>query len=385
MTESPTAESPAVSPARLVVQAVLKTDVGLVRSENQDFGTYTTPAEERESHPGGRLLIVADGMGGHRGGATASRIAGETVKAQYLGSETEDIAVALREALTRANARIYSEAQSNPELRGMGTTTSALAVRGTHGWFAHVGDSRIYLVREDSIRQLTEDHSLVASMVREGLLTSKEAENHPRRNVLQRSMGVSEDVEVDVAGPFDIREGDTFILCSDGLHGLVKEPELLEISKLPLEDAANEYVKRVLERGAPDNVTVIVAKVISADELTDDTVIDRRKTTTQKVPAADPSFDETQRDTDERPALAVAPEPQPEPEPLPRTAEIELPKTAEVPMPSGAAPPAVEPPKKSGGALKWTLIVVLMIAIGTAGAYFFTHQQGQPAASSTSR
>lgn len=378
MTESPTAETPAVSPARLVVQAVLKTDVGLVRSENQDFGTYTTPAEERESHPGGRLLIVADGMGGHRGGATASRIAGETVKAQYLGSETEDIAVALRDALTRANARIYSEAQANAELRGMGTTTSALALRGTHGWFAHVGDSRIYLVREDTIQQLTEDHSLVASMVREGLLTPKEAENHPRRNVLQRSMGVTEDVEVDVAGPFDIRENDTFILCSDGLHGLVKEPELLEISKLPIEEAANEYVKRVLERGAPDNVTVIVAKVVRADELTDDTVIDRRKTTTQKMPAADPSFDETQRDTD--PAVAIAPEP----EPLPRTAEIELPKTAEVPLPSNAVETAA--PKKSGGALKWTLIVVLALAIGTAGAYFFrNHQQGQPPSSSTSR
>jgi len=364
MTESPTAETPAVSPARLVVQAVLKTDVGLVRSENQDFGTYTTPAEERESHPGGRLLIVADGMGGHRGGATASRIAGETVKAQYLGSETEDIAVALRDALTRANARIYSEAQANAELRGMGTTTSALALRGAHGWFAHVGDSRIYLVRDDTIQQLTEDHSLVASMVREGLLTSKEAENHPRRNVLQRSMGVTEDVEVDVAGPFDVRENDTFILCSDGLHGLVKEPELLEIARLPIEEAANEYVKRVLERGAPDNVTVIVAKVVRADELTDDTVIDRRKTTTQKMPVADPSFDETQRDTEERPAVAIAPEP------LPRTAEIALPKTAEVPLPANAVEAAA--PKKSGGALKWTIIVVLVIAIGTVGAYFFT-------------
>ncbi|HYU24581.1 MAG TPA: protein phosphatase 2C domain-containing protein, partial [Thermoanaerobaculia bacterium] len=144
MTESPTAESPAVTPERLIVQAVMKTDVGLVRSENQDFSTYTTPAEERESHPGGRLFIVADGMGGHRGGATASRIAGETVKAQYLGSEEHDIAAALRDALARANARIFTEAQANPDLRGMGTTTSALVVSNNNAWFAHVGDSRIY-------------------------------------------------------------------------------------------------------------------------------------------------------------------------------------------------------------------------------------------------
>ena len=407
MTESSTAESPAVSPARLVVQAVLKTDVGLVRSENQDFGTYTTPAEERESHPGGRLLIVADGMGGHRGGATASRIAGETVKAQYLGSETEDISIALREALTRANARIYSEAQANPDLRGMGTTTSALAVRENRAWFAHVGDSRIYLVREDAIEQLTEDHSLVASMVREGLLTSKEAENHPRRNVLQRSMGVSEEVEVDVKGPFEIREGDVFVLCSDGLHGLVKEPELLEIAKLPIEDAANEYVKRVLERGAPDNVTVIVAKVVKADEFTDETVIDRRKAQTEKMPIADDAeaFDETQRDmdhdtdrdtdrdTEPRPAVQVPPEPDlvrtaEVPTALPVTAEIELPKTTEVPMPPGASPaPVAEPPRK-GGALKWTLIVVLVL--GAAGALILWNYQqggiaGRPSASPTSR
>src|SRR5436305_8966477 len=147
MTESSTAETPAVTPERLIVQAVMKTDVGLVRSENQDFGTYTTPAEERESHPGGRLLVVADGMGGHRGGATASRLAGETVKAQYLGSETEDVGAALRESLLRANSRIFSEAQANADLRGMGTTTSALAIKDDHAWFAHVGDSRIYRVR----------------------------------------------------------------------------------------------------------------------------------------------------------------------------------------------------------------------------------------------
>src|ERR1051325_182590 len=295
MTELPSAESPAVSPERLVVQAVMKTDVGLVRSENQDFGTYTTPAEERESHPGGRLLVVAEGGGGHRGGAAASRLAGETVKAQYLGSEEEDIAAALRAALVRANARIFTEAQANPDLRGMGTTTSALVVRNTNAWFAHVGDSRIYLIRDAAIRQLTEDHSLVASMVREGLLTSSEAENHPRRNVLQRSMGVGEDVEVDVSGPFPVQDGDIFILCSDGLHGVVKEHELLEVATtMALEATANEFVRRALERGAPDNVTVIVARIAKPDELTDDTVIDRSRQTTQKVAVAtEESLDET--------------------------------------------------------------------------------------------
>jgi protein phosphatase len=229
---------------------------------------------------GGRLLIVADGMGGHRGGATASRLAGETVKAYYLGSPSEDIATALRNALAQANTKIFHQAQTNPDLRGMGTTTSALAIRESEGWFAHVGDSRIYLIRDGEIRQLTDDHSLVASMVREGLLTSAEAENHPRRNVLQRSMGVSEDVEIDVRGPIALKEGDTFILCSDGLHGVVKEDELKEIARLPLDEAADLYIKRALERGGPDNVTVIIARVeretAEADRmLFEDTVVDR--------------------------------------------------------------------------------------------------------------
>src|SRR5256714_14901304 len=128
----------------------------------------------------------------------------------------------------------------------MGTTTTALVVRNNTAWCAHVGDSRIYMIRDGAIKQLTEDHSLVASMVREGLLTPKEAETHPRRNVLQRSMGVGEDVEIDVSGPFDVKENDVFVLCSDGLHGLVKEPELKEIAALPIDQAATEYVKPAL-------------------------------------------------------------------------------------------------------------------------------------------
>jgi serine/threonine protein phosphatase PrpC len=275
MTESPAATR--LATRRLVVQAVLRTDVGKVRSENQDFGALTTAKEEAVSPAGGRLLIVADGMGGHRGGATASRIATETVKAQYLGSETKDVGTALHDALTRANARVFSESQTNPELRGMGTTTSALVIRGTEGWFAHVGDSRIYMVRGDAIKQLTEDHSLVMTMVREGLLTAEEAENHPRRNVLQRSIGVGEEVEIDVRGPIELQENDTFVLCSDGLHGLVKEDEIKDIAKLPIQQAANDYVKLALERGAPDNVTVIVARIVRADQLGEDTLIDEKE------------------------------------------------------------------------------------------------------------
>ena len=345
------AASEAVSHRRLIVRAVLRSDVGLVRSENQDFGTYTTPEEEKESHPGGRLMIVADGMGGHRGGATASRLAAETVKAQYLGSETTDIPTALRESLTRANARIYFEAQSNPELRGMGTTTSVLATRGDKGWLAHVGDSRIYLVRGADIRQLTDDHSLVATMVREGLLTSQEAETHPRRNVLQRSMGVAEDVEVDVRGPIELQPGDTFILCSDGLHGLVKEHELKEIAAKPLDAAADEFLRRALERGAPDNVTVIVARVEEGEG--GEEPYEEALEETQRLDLLDETTKTTQK------IVAVRDEP-------------------EAPQPQTVPPPPARRP-----VLKWTL--VLALALGAAGAWlYWNHQQAIARESHTS-
>ena len=390
MSQPVTAEQPAVPTPRLGVQAVLRTDVGLVRSENQDFGTYTTPREEKQSHPGGRLLIVADGMGGHRGGATASRLAGETVKAQYLGSAADDISEALREALSKANARIFSEAAANPDLRGMGTTTSALVVKNNQAWFAHVGDSRIYFVRGGDIRQITEDHSLVASMVREGLLTAKEAETHPRRNVLQRSMGVVEDVEIDVNGPFEVQQDDVFILCSDGLHGLVKEPELKEIAALPIEQAATECVKRALSRGAPDNVTVIVAKIVPLDDIGDATLVDHDET------LADHPLDETQRDTakiapllDVPPATAPVKEGSLAPVTAPgvsavkaadgtaNATTVETPIASEPPMPKTVEIAMAADPKAvpRGSLLTWVLIVVL--ALSAAGAWFYwNHQQG---------
>lgn len=377
------ASSEAVPQRHLAVRAVLRTDVGLVRSENQDFGIYTNANEESASHPGGRLLIVADGMGGHRGGATASRLAGETVKMQYLDSETTDIPTALRQSLSRANARIYSEAQSNPELRGMGTTTSVLAVRDHFGWLAHVGDSRIYLVREGSIKQLTDDHSLVATMVREGLLTSAEAETHPRRNVLQRSMGVSEEVEIDVRGPFELQAGDTFILCSDGLHGVVKEHELQEIAAGTIEEAADEFLRRALERGAPDNVTVIVARVELVDGPPPATLEHFEDTQPLDEVAGDEAYDETVKETQKLKAVT--------PEDLRELRERDTDKlvavkpeddTLRMAVPPGIAiapSTARKAPPKSNPALRWMLILVL--ALGAAGAWYFWNHQQHPVSS----
>jgi PPM family protein phosphatase len=251
------------------VAAFQLTDTGKVRSENQDFAIMTTPDEERASGKG-RLMVVADGMGGHRGGATASRLASTTIRDRYLASEEDDVPAALLRALESANAAVFAESQANPDLRGMGTTCSALVVKDGIGYVGHIGDSRIYRIRRGEIEQLTQDHSLVASMVREGLLTSDEAEVHPRRNVLQRSMGVAAEVEIDISEPFAVLADDIFVLCSDGLHGLVKEAEMVEVTRLPLDDAAREFVRRALDRGAPDNVTVIVSRIVGGPQHDDD-------------------------------------------------------------------------------------------------------------------
>lgn len=336
-----------VVPSRpLVVKAVLRTHVGRVRSENQDFAALTTPEEERDTRPGGRLMIVADGMGGHRGGATASRLAADTVKENYLAAGSDDVPTVLRDALTRANARIFAEAQTTLDLRGMGTTTSALVVRGNQAWLAHVGDSRIYLVRGDDIRQLTEDHSLVASMVREGLLTQKEAESHPRRNVLQRSIGVAEEVEVDVLGPLDVLELDTYVVCSDGLHGVVAPKEIKDIALgKSIDEAADALVNLALERGAPDNVTVIVARV-EREDADEDTLVDH-----DHDPAA---FDETIKEKSEA---------SPSPGPSLRSGP---------PSPEGRGP-AQEPRRRTSSVIKWALLFVL--GLGAAGAWLFLSQQ----------
>jgi serine/threonine protein phosphatase PrpC len=263
MTETiPAAQSGTGQGGRFVLEVVLKSDVGLVRSENQDFGLFSAPGEMHAADE--RLMMVADGMGGHRGGATASRMAATTVREEFQAADGRDIPAALASAFRSANARVFAESQQNPDLEGMGTTGSALVIEDGKAHFAHVGDSRIYLVRNNQIRQLTEDHSLVASLVREGLLSQSEADVHPRRNVLQRSIGVSSSLDVDVGNPIDVEEGDTFLLCSDGLHGLVKEDEMKEVAALPAEEAATEFVRLALERGAPDNVTVIVARVLRA-------------------------------------------------------------------------------------------------------------------------
>jgi len=230
-------------------------DVGKVRSENQDAcGAFG-------DSDGNRVWIVADGMGGHKGGAAASRMCVETV-GQHFQSSSMPVVGRLTEAVIEANRAVCAASQSDRALEGMGTTVVTLAITAEgQGWVAWVGDSRIYRWRAGQIQQITQDHSLVGEWVRQGVIQPEDAATHPRRNELMRCIGARIDVEVD-AQPVEVLAGDRFLLCSDGLWGEVPE---ITIAEVVAQDDPQVAVARLVElantNGGRDNVTAQIASV----------------------------------------------------------------------------------------------------------------------------
>ena len=230
------------------------TDVGRVRSNNQDSLLV------RE----GDLFAVADGMGGHQGGEVASALALET-----LGQAHDDPSTStLVEAVRSANRAVFEKAGTSPDLKGMGTTLTALAdvetAEGKRLGIVNVGDSRLYRARGEHIEQLTEDHSLVASLVRQGRITAEEAESHPQRNILTRALGIDEAVAVD-SWEVEPIPGDRFLICSDGLFNEVDEGRMIATLRRfdDPADAARELVRLANEGGGRDNITAVVVEVVS--------------------------------------------------------------------------------------------------------------------------
>jgi protein phosphatase len=234
-------------------------DVGRVRSRNEDF------CGEFSNSSGYRLLVVADGMGGHRAGATASHVAVDAIGEVFEAFDGEPESMLAR-ALETANQRVYQMATENEELRGMGTTAVALLFGPDGGsWVAHVGDSRAYRYRDARLEPLTRDHSVVAELERRGLITSDEAAAHPRRNEILRCVGVHPEVEVEIS-EIELEVGDRFLLCSDGLSGLVDDSEIASILDAnPAPEAAQLLVDNANERGGHDNVTVQIADYMQTD------------------------------------------------------------------------------------------------------------------------
>jgi protein phosphatase len=248
------------------VATAAATDVGRKRSGNED--SYAVEVMDASAgRPEVTLLIVCDGMGGTNAGEVASRMTVDTILRSFAEDGSADTGEALGRALEAANAEVWEHNHTRVDLQGMGTTCTALAVGPDEAVFAHVGDSRAYLVRSGRIRQLTKDHSLVAQLVERKQLTPEEAKRDPRRNVVTRSVGVSATVEPDVVRlDEELRPGDTFLLCSDGLHGQVSDQEMARIaSGESLDRACRELIRLGNEHGGPDNITVLLARLESPE------------------------------------------------------------------------------------------------------------------------
>jgi PPM family protein phosphatase len=239
-------------------------DVGCRREDNQDYYSYWEPPAEQAFQRKGRLVLVADGMGGYEGGQEASRIAGTVVPEVYGGEAVEDVSASLVAAFQAAHQRIRSRAAEQPGLEGMGTTCTAAVLRGSQLHIAHIGDSRLYLVRDGSISRLTHDHSYVGRLVEKGILSSQEAETHPHRNILTAALGAGGEIFPETSlEPIRLERQDTLALCTDGLWSVVSDEEIRDaMGRENLNDACRELVELAKQRGAPDNVTVQTVRLV---------------------------------------------------------------------------------------------------------------------------
>lgn len=259
MPETVTRGSPALAAdIRIVVGCA--TDPGCVREGNEDAFRIVRP-EGNGATRTALLAMVCDGMGGHEGGEVASRLATEVISDRF--RSTGDPGTAIVKAVQSANRAIHKAAQQQPHLAGMGTTCTAIVVSAGRAWCAHVGDSRCYLIRDAGIYQMTDDHSSVMAMVRDGALTADEARSHPDKNVILRALGSHRDVEVSTwPRPFMLQPGDRMLICSDGLYDVTTDAEILEaVDGHPPQVGCDALIALARTRGAPDNVTVVILAV----------------------------------------------------------------------------------------------------------------------------
>ena len=238
------------------MRAVKQSHVGLKRKNNEDnCGIYENL----------QILAVADGMGGHMAGEVASKMALDLVEEYLLANRTQLSEVppqALKDAIFFANNEIYQYANNNKELRGMGTTITLALIEKNRIFIAHIGDSRAYLISDGKIRLITSDHSLVNELLKKGGITIEEAQKHPQRNVLTRAMGTAQNPDIDFY-EVEVKEGDILLLCTDGLSNLVSKKEIVDwvLRSQELEAGADLLMKAALERGAPDNISLVLGRI----------------------------------------------------------------------------------------------------------------------------
>jgi protein phosphatase len=245
------------------LEAASLTDVGLMRANNEDSYLYWEPESGDEFNRKGRLAIVADGMGGYEGGQEASRLAVETVRFVYDQAFGGDPQSTLIAALQAAHENIQRYAVEHPQFAGMGTTCTALAIIEHSLYFAHIGDSRLYLIRGEQTTRLTRDHSYVGRLVENGIVRSEDAESHPQRHILTAALGSGRDIIPDApVQPITLENRDLLVLCTDGLWSVIGEQELSRIAQAGSPaDACSNLVRAALQRGGPDNITVCVLRI----------------------------------------------------------------------------------------------------------------------------
>ena len=224
-----------------------KTHVGKVRKNNEDSLLVTEP----------NIFVAADGMGGAAAGEIASGMLVDTVK-NFLSTIPKPLDEnILSKAILKANAAILRKAKENPELRGMGTTATILHLHKDRAYYAHIGDSRLYRLKNSVLQQMTLDHSYVEDLVRLGELTPEQARVHPMKNLLTQAVGVMEEIEID-AGNFKVDSGDIFLLCTDGLTNMIEDWQIEKILMNAQKDPAEDLINAALEEGGHDNITAIV-------------------------------------------------------------------------------------------------------------------------------
>lgn len=262
-----------LQPVPCQVSSWAKTDVGLKREVNEDNYLADSNLD---------LYIVADGMGGHAGGDTAARMAVDIIRKKIRNerqsralfnresaeNESNAILDLLQDSIRSASQRIFEASENNPALTGMGTTVTLMLVHGRRAYVAHVGDSRLYRLRDGRFEQLTEDHSLVNEQVKAGFITAEEAQHSRFRNIITRSVGFESDVTADTLSMF-MQPEDVFLLCSDGLCGMVEDEAISSIlRRVQTSESTGKLVKLANDAGGEDNITVVVLEYNRGKERT---------------------------------------------------------------------------------------------------------------------
>ncbi len=259
-----------------VARTAVATHPGRKRRLNEDAYVCEPP-----------LFAIADGMGGARAGEVASGLAAAALQENDVNGTGAERVVALMQA---ANRSVYERSSRDAEVAGMGTTMTVALVENGGVTFGHVGDSRAYVLRDGELEQLTDDHSLVAELVRSGKLSAEEAEHHPQRSVITRALGTDPDVDVDTF-TVEGHEGDVFVLCSDGLTDMVDDDEIgtvLSERRASLGDAADELVRRANKAGGQDNITVVAFELTDAPPEPDERTLEHTVEQTAVAPAVEP-------------------------------------------------------------------------------------------------